>query len=375
MPNTCQDMQIKSFQIYQAKIQLKKPFITSLGPEPFSEHIFIKVTLENGVIGWGECAPSNTINGENTATAMALVPALAGSLIGNQVHAHHDNFKIMDKVIFGHYSIKSAFDLACYDAAARQNNLPLYQYLGGRLEREMITDYTVSLASVDAMADQAKELYQQGFRKIKVKLGGDPELDITRIKAIRAALGNEVELRVDANQGWSFEGAVTALKGMSQFAVAYCEEPINRKLAYRLKALQSQVPIDIMADESVVDHHDAHHLASVQNIKFFNLKIGKSGGITPILKIIEVAEKFDISMQVGGFIETKIVFTANCHLARCSPNIRFFDCDSPLFHDSMPTIGGMEYREDWTIDLPERAGLGIDLNEDFLAKCQQIQIG
>lgn len=367
-------MQIKSFHIFQAKIQLKKPFVTSLGPEPFSEHIFIKVTLENGVIGWGECAPSNTINGENIATAMALVSALAGSLIGKDIGAHQDNFQAMNKVIFGHYSIKSAFDLACYDAAARQNNLPLYQYLGGRPECEMVTDYTVSLAAVDAMADQAKDLYQQGFRKIKVKLGGDPELDVRRIKAIRGAIGNEVELRVDVNQGWSFEGAVMALKGMSQYNVVYCEEPINKKLAYRLKALQSQVPIAIMADESVVDHHDAHHLASVQNIKFFNLKIGKSGGITPILKIIEVAEKFDISMQVGGFIETKIVFTANCHLALCTPNIRFFDCDSPLFHNSMPTIGGMEYHEDWTIELPSAPGLGIDLNKDFLAKCQQIQI-
>ena len=368
-------MQIKSFHIYQAKIQLKTPFVTSLGPEPFSEHIFIKVTLENGVIGWGECAPSNTINGENIATAMALVPSLAGSLIGKDVGAHQDNFQAMDKVIFGHYSIKSAFDLACYDAASRQNNLPLYRYLGGRLKREMLTDYTVSLATVEAMANQAKDLYQQGFRKIKVKLGGEPELDVTRIKAIRTAVGNEVELRVDANQGWSFEGAVTALNGMSQYDVVYCEEPINRKLAYRLKALQSQVPIAIMADESVVDHHDAHHLASVQNIKFFNLKIGKSGGITPILKIIEVAEKFDISMQVGGFIETKIVFTANCHLALCKPNIRFFDCDSPLFHDSIPTIGGMEYRDDWTIELPAASGLGIDLNKDFLVKCQHIQIG
>jgi L-alanine-DL-glutamate epimerase-like enolase superfamily enzyme len=366
-------MRIKEFQIYTAQIPLNRPFVTSLGPEPYSEHIFVRVVLDNDVFGWGECAPSNTINGEILETCLALVPKLTQALIGIEVCEHQTIERLMNQVIYANFSIKSAIDLACYDAAAKSKDLPLYRYLGALKLKPMQTDYTVSLNSPELMAQQAIELKAQGFTLIKVKLGENAEMDVQRIKAIREAIGPEIKLKLDANQGWTFEEAVMVLNELNQCTIEYCEEPINRKLAYRLGALQRAVPIPIMADESVVDHHDAENLVTNQNIGLFNLKIGKSGGITPILNIIDVAQKHDVKMQVGGFIETKIVFTANCHLAQCSDNIVFFDCDSPLFHQFMPTHGGMIYEENWFIRLTEQPGLGIDLQPEFLAQCKRIQ--
>mgnify|MGYP003338182156 FL=1 len=198
-------MRIKEFQIYTAKIPLNRPFVTSLGPEPYSEHLFVRVVLENGLYGWGECAPSNTINGENLETCIALAPKLTQALIGKEVSAHEHIEQSMNQVIYGNFSIKSAIDLACYDAAAKLHNMPLYRYLGAHSIKAMQTDYTVSLSSPELMAKQAIELKQQGFTIIKVKLGQSAAIDIQRIKAIREAIGPEIKLKLDANQGWTFE--------------------------------------------------------------------------------------------------------------------------------------------------------------------------
>ena len=77
-------------------------------------------------------------------------------------------------------------------------------------------------------------------------------------------------------------------------------------------------------------------------------------------------------MQVGGFIESKIIFTVNCHLGHTSNLIKFFDCDSPLFHELNPIVGGLEYKNDWELSLPNTNGIGVDIEEDFLKNSTKI---
>ena len=105
----------------------------------------------------------------------------------------------------------------------------------------------------------------------------------------------------------------------------------------------------------------------------FNIKLGKSGGIREALNIISIAEKNNIEMQIGGFLESKIVFTANCHLAYQSDLIKNLDCDSPLFHKKDPVIGGLEYCKDWEMKIHDRPGLNIELDNNFLNSCHKIK--
>ncbi len=359
-------MRIKSIDIFNCELKLKKVFITSLGPIKSSHHIFIRVVLEDGTYGWGECAPSNTINGENIKTCLSIAPDLCKSILDLNIFDHDTINEKLNQFIYGNRSIKSAIDVACYDAASKKVNKPLYQYLGGKINKKLYTDYTVSLDSIEKMTKQAIEIKKNGFSIIKIKVGENGIQDIERIKSIRNSIGDNIQLRIDANQGWGIEEAVKTLRGMNKYNIEYCEAPINKELAHKLNYVKENSPIKIMADESLFSSNDALKLVDGKHCQYFNLKIGKTGGIHEALKIIKIAERNNIMMQFGGFIESKIIFTVNCHLAYISENIKFLDCDSPLFHEENPIIGGLEYQKDWEMKIQNKPGLSVNVKKEYL---------
>ena len=128
-----------------------------------------------------------------------------------------------------------------------------------------------------------------------------------------------------------------------------------------------------MADESLFSSNDAIKLVDGKHCQYFNLKIGKTGGIHEALKIIKIAERNNIMMQFGGFIESKIIFTVNCHLAYISENIKFLDCDSPLFHEENPIIGGLEYQKDWEMKIQNKPGLSVNVKKEYLQNHKEIK--
>lgn len=365
-------MRINSFELYVSKLELKKPFITSLGEINYSDHIFLKVISEDGEFGWGECSPTYFINGETIDTCLVISKKLTDSIIGISCFSHELIQQKLNSVIYGNYSIKSAIDIACYDLASKSRKTSLYKYLGGDLKKKIYTDYTVSLCDVDKMVEQARSIVEKGFKIIKVKLGDDGKKDVERIKSIRECIGYDKKIRIDANQGWKIEEAIETLQSINKYQIQYCEAPINRELSYRLNEVKEASPIKIMADESLFTSNDAKMLVSGAHCDMFNLKIGKHGGIFETKKIIEIAEKNNIPMQVGGFIESKIIFTVNYHLGRTSSLIKYFDCDSPLFHKINPIIGGIEYNKDWQLTLTKSNGIGVDIEKDFLKNCSKI---
>ena len=297
---------------------------------------------------------------------------LSQQLIGKDPRETSELSSLMDRVIYGNTSIKSAIDIACHDLSAKSCDEPLYLHLGGKIEKKIYTDFTVSVNSIDQMVADALELKERGFPSIKVKLGDSGEQDINRIRAIREAVGNEIDIRIDANQGWKVKEAITTLQSISELGIEYCEEPIDKHNYFRLKKIRKNSPLKIMADECLQDHYDARKLIKGNHVDYFNIKLGKSSGLVKAQKIIEEAEEAKIPMQIGGFVESRIVFTANCHLAHTSGLVQFFDFDSPLFHQEDPIIGGMEYQPDWEIRIPESPGLGLEVDKNFLKRCDSL---
>ena len=153
-------MKIKSFEIFYNKIELKRTFTTALGSMPYSKNIFVKVILESGTYGWGESAPHNKINGELIESCLSVAPILTSSLIGKNIFDHDEIYKTLERCIYRNSSIKAAIDIACYDAASKEKNLPLYKYLGGEVNKKLYTDYTVSLDSKERMAEEAKSIME-----------------------------------------------------------------------------------------------------------------------------------------------------------------------------------------------------------------------
>ncbi|MCO6357940.1 mandelate racemase/muconate lactonizing enzyme family protein [Roseivirga pacifica] len=367
-------MKITSIKFYHAQLKLRKPFITSLGFRDHANNIFVEINTNVGLTGWGECSPYPLINGETVDTCFVVGKMLAQRLIGEDPRETAELSALMDKTIYANTSIKSAIDIACHDLAAKSCDEPLYLHLGGKINKKIYTDYTVSINTIEQMVKDAIEVKERGFPVIKVKLGDGGPQDVKRIEAIREAVGSDIGIRIDANQGWKVKEAISTLQAINGANIQYCEEPINKHNYFKLKKVRKSSPIKIMADECLHDHYDARKLIKGDHADYFNIKLGKSSGLVKAQKIIQEAEVANIAMQIGGFLESRILFTANCHLAHTSDLVKYYDFDSALFHETDPVIGGMEYQHDWEIRIPESPGLGLEVDRKFLDKCKSLEI-
>jgi L-alanine-DL-glutamate epimerase-like enolase superfamily enzyme len=360
------NLSITSIEIYQSKIKLKEPFIISLGVLTHAENVIVIIKTSQDITGVGECSPFKTINGESMETCFVVGRYLAAALMDKNPLDIAACTQLMDKAIYANNSIKSAFDMALYDIAAQAAGQPLYQFLGGSKTKTLVTDYTVSLDTPEKMAADAAIIKANGFQVVKVKLGGSKEDDTERIKEIRAAIGMEIPLRIDANQGWTASNANGILHALAPYNIQHCEEPIPRWDFMNLAAIRKQSPIKIMADESCCDEHDAQRLIDLQACDYFNVKLGKSAGIYRAKKIIEIAEQYQISIQLGGFLESRLAFTAAAHLAYCSDTIIHIDFDTPLMFEEDPVVGGISYNAIGEITVPDIPGLGATFDTAYL---------
>jgi L-alanine-DL-glutamate epimerase-like enolase superfamily enzyme len=357
---------IAQVELFPLSIPLKAPFVTSLGALEAVESVIVRITTNEGLVGWGECNPFWSINGETQETCSAVGKHLAQALIGHDATDIEGLHARMDRLIFANNSIKSAFDIACHDIAAQTAGLPLCRFLGGTDNRTLVTDYTVSLGAKEKMAADAQAIISNGFQVIKVKLGGGAQEDIERVLAIRAAIGDGIPLRIDANQGWSPEQAILVLNALGDTNIQHCEEPIPRWQFMELPRVKEASPIPIMADESCCDHHDAERLIALGACQRFNIKLGKSGGLFKAKKIIALAADAGMQVQIGGFLESRLAWTAAAHIALTSEAVQFCDMDTPLMFAADPVIGGLSYGPGGRLTLPTGPGLGASILPNFI---------
>jgi L-alanine-DL-glutamate epimerase-like enolase superfamily enzyme len=365
---------IQQTELYKLSIPLIEPFTTSLGTDDSAENVLVKIITKEGITGFGECSPYMPINGESIDTCFVVGQYFAKILKGKNALAIEDCIIAMDKLIYGNTSIKSAYDMALYDIASQQADVPLYKFLGGKNDKTIITDYTVSIGDPQKMAADAVKIKKEGYPAIKIKLGQNGELDILRIKTIREAVGNEIPLRIDANQGWSVDEAIKTLQALSQYAIQHCEEPIARWNFMQLPKVKRESPIPIMADECCGDEHDTERLIQLNACDYFNIKLGKSGGIFKALKMVKLAEQAHIHLQVGAMLESRLAMTAFAHFSLCSPMIVHYDFDTALMFSEDPVTGGIIYEKNGVVKVPEVAGLGATIDESWVQKMERIII-
>ncbi len=365
-------LKITSIEIYKLLIPLKEPFVISLGTQFNADNILIVIRTNEGISGFGECSPYMSINGESIDTCYIVAQYLATALKEKNPLQIEGCIAAMDRVIFGNNSIKSAFDMALYDIAAKHSNMPLYQFLGGKKNKVITTDMTVGIGSPEKMANDALRFKEAGFPAVKVKLGQTTELDVDRIKAIRAAVGDKLPLRIDANQGWNLETAIATLQALAPYNIEHCEEPIARWDFMELPKVRKASPIKIMADESCCTQYDANRLATLQACDYFNIKLGKSGGICNALKIVEVGNQHNIKMQIGSFMESRLATTAFVHFAYSNNSIVHFDLDTPLMMAEDPIENGLQYLANGVVTIDDTPGIGASINEVYLKQLTSI---
>jgi len=370
--NCMADQQIISqVEIYKLRIPLIEPFITSLAYETHVENVIVVIRTEKGITGFGECSPYMPVNGESMDTCFIVGQYFAKLMKGQNALKLEENLAAMDKLIYANSSIKSAFDIALHDIIGQHQQVPLYKLYKGKNNKELVTDYTVSLSDPEKMAADALKIKNQGYPSIKVKLGASGKKDVERIKKIREAVGDKIPLRIDANQGWNVKEAIDTLNALEKYDVEHCEEPIAKWNFMRLRKVKKNSPIPIMADESCGDAHDAERLIKLKACDMFNIKVGKAGGVFNAYEIVKLGGKAKMHMQVGAFLESRLGMTASAHLALCSDHIVHCDFDTPLMFSEDIVSGGLTYHANGVMKVPDVPGLGASIEQAQLDKLEK----
>lgn len=357
-------MKIVETEIYKFSIPMH-PFTIATGTLDYAQNIFIRIHVDAGFYGVGECSAFPMIVGETQATCFEMAKEFAN------IWKSKDPLNIEERMTELHAftafnsTIKSAFDMALYDIASKNAKMPLYEFLHGE-KREIETDLTIGIDTVQKMASTASAYKEKGARIIKIKLGRDGKEDIERVKQIRLATGNDMLLRIDANQGWSFETAKQVLQEIATYDIQFCEQPMRYWDDHKLPRLRRLSPIKIMADESIFNHRDAVRLIAAEACDYINIKFSKSSGILEARKINEVCEKNFIPCMIGGMLESRIALTAFAHFAMAHTNIIFYDMDTCMLgHKVDPVKGGVTFNG-FIPCIPNIPGIGADAENGFL---------
>lgn len=359
-------LKIESLDIYPIKLPMVRPFRTALGAISEYEGVLVRVRLSNGMYGWGEAAPEPTITGETMRTAWTILERLKPHVLRKDALRLEDLLYDLNRAVLGNPSAKAAIDLALHDALARTANLSLNAVLGRQLT-ELETTQTVGLENVDETVRQATALREEGVTRMKIKIGGKPKEDIERIRAVRDRLGNEFNLTVDTNQGYSVRQAISALRELERCDIEYCEQPVHYRDLTGLAEIRRDSPIPIMADESVHSPFDALEIARLRAADFINIKLMKSGGIHAAKKIAAIAEAADMPCMVGCMVETSIGISAGCHFATSNRIVKFADLDSHTMLKLDPVQGGIELKGSKET-LNEGNGIAVEVDESTLRK-------
>lgn len=365
-------MKITRTGIYKYSIPMH-PFTIATGTMHYAQNILVRIDTDTGIYGLGECSAFPMITGETQSTCYEMAKDFASVWKNKDPMAIEERMDELHSFTAFNATVKSAFDMALFDMASKNAGLPLYKFLGGN-KREVETDLTIGIYSPAEMAAKAIEFVGKGVRIIKIKLGKDAKEDVERVKQIRLAVGKDICLRIDANQGWNYNDALYALNEMGQYAIEFCEQPMRHWEDDRLPELRKISPVKIMADESVFDHHDAGRLIKANACDYINIKFAKSGGMLEAKKIHDTAAADNIPCMMGGMLESRLALSAKLHFVYASPNIRFYDMDTCMLgHKVDPVTGGVQYNG-FFLDIDDTPGIGAEVDEDFLKNCESFII-
>jgi L-alanine-DL-glutamate epimerase-like enolase superfamily enzyme len=363
-------LKVNDVEIFAFDVPLREPFRIAIGTMTAANDVLVRIHTDGGIVGIGEACPFPPITGETQQTNLAMAVSIRDIVRGKDPLAIEGILAEIGPMVHSNPSIVAAYDMALFDILGKVAGLPLFRLLGGS-NPSFETDITVGLDAPERMAERAKAFVGQGYKVIKVKVGQDPDLDVARMQAVRSAVGEETSLRIDANQGWTVPQAVSALRRMERFRIQFCEQPVAAWDVSGLRAVREGSPIAVMADEAVYLPADAIKLVKADACDHFNIKLMKAGGLMNGLKIAHVAEAANIRCMVGCMLESKVALTAAAHLVASERAITFADLDGNSEHTVDPVVDGMTVSKG-VITLPEKPGLGCDVDSAFLKKLRKI---
>lgn len=341
---------------------LHTPFVTALRRTTTSDSLLVTITDDEGRTGYGEAPQIWQVTGASIPGSQACVEELlAPLLLGQDPRAYVDLIHRVRGAVAGNEAAICAVDVALHDLAARVAGIPLVQLLGGSAATTVETDVTLAAGTVDELAAAAKARAAEGFSVLKAKVGtGTAEQDVARVKAIRDAVGPDVTIRLDANQGWTPREAVRAIRGLedADLRIELVEQPVHRLDIEGLAWVSDRVALPILADEAVFSVHDLVTVIQHRAADMVNVKLAKCGGLLAAGTLLELAKSEGIATMVGCMMESEIGVGAAASLVAAYGTSVVSDLDAPWWFAASAVRGGMTLHGN-QIRLAEAPGSGV----------------
>ena len=314
-------MKIRRCQIWPLSLALKEPYTIAYETVARAENVLLRLETDTGPVGCGCAAPDEAVTGETAATVLdGFARHAAPVLEGADPLRPALLLERLRKPLARQPALKALVDMALHDLIAKKAGLPLYRLLGGYRTR-IKTSVTIGILPADETVRHALDHAGRGFRALKLKGGLNVAEDIERVLKVRAAVGPAMELRFDANQGYSETEALHFVAAVRPAGLELLEQPTSRRQPAIMGRVARRVPIPIMADESVRTLADAFRLARRNRIDMVNVKLMKVGGLAEALQINAVARAAGLELMVGCMDEAALAIAAGLHFALARPNV------------------------------------------------------
>jgi L-alanine-DL-glutamate epimerase-like enolase superfamily enzyme len=357
-------MRITAIKVLPVTIPRLKALKVAYTTRTVYQGFLLQLGTDSGCTGLGEAAPNFEVCGEDLEGTAAALAAMAARVRDGDPLEREALLARLEPWRRDHAAALTAFDTALWDLAGKAAGLPVRDLLGG-FRRSLPNAMTIGILPLAETLAEARSILASGrFAEMKLKLGLDPDLDVVRVRAVRALAGPDYPLHVDANQGYD---APTALRVLTQLAaerVDFAEQPVPARDHEALKWVSDRSPVPVMADEAVHTPEDALDLVRARACAMLNIKLQKVGGISRALDALAVARSGGLPCLIGCMTETRVGITAGAHLALASPVVTHVDLDGHVDLAFTPVAGGIREEGD-RLTVPDTPGLGVELTDEW----------
>jgi muconate cycloisomerase len=352
-----------------------------------SGYVVTRARLSDGTVGWGEAQVIKTWGGDDASrygetpktTVTVIRDYLAPALKEVDVRRFEAVHAAMNRTIRGYPYAKAAVETALIDAVARGIGVPVYQLLGGRVRDRVQLAHSIGLMEIDEAVAEAEKVVEEGVTTLKIKIGVEVERDVAMVRAVRRAIGDAPRIRVDANQGYrNWREAVSAIRRMSEFDIAYAEQPVDGIEAMAEVSARCDVPV--MADESAWTERDVTRIAAHGAAQYLSVYYTKPGGLWKAKRLLTVAGAFGMQCDINGSAEMGIGNAINLQLAAAAPEITLAGTIpvTSTAEVQRTKVAGRKYLDDiirmpfeyqdGSLLVPDGPGLGIEVDEEKLRR-------
>ncbi|HDN62896.1 MAG TPA: mandelate racemase/muconate lactonizing enzyme family protein [Candidatus Bathyarchaeota archaeon] len=353
----------------------KSTYVSGLNEELFRIAVIVELFTDEGYVGLGEAVPPVDVE-----ATKRIIDSAKRLLVGEEVF----NLEPLKKKVYAYYNLShlhlhaanwalNAVDMALWDLIGKSCSQPLYKVWGGAFRKKIPYYGAIQRSTVENVARQAEDLVKRGFKTLYLKVGLDEKEDLECVKAIREAVGyGDVKVRLDANQAWSPGKAIKMINKLSKYEIEFVDQPV---LMYNLDAMarvRRAVDVPIAAHESSWTFYEVLNVIKKEAADIIHIDPRFDAGFTGARISAGIAEAAGLPVVMHSFHELGIAQCAYMHLIASCPN--FVYANQTAYDDLLDDVieGGPLKFKDGCMEVPERSGIGVELDEEKVKEYQKL---